>query len=537
MMYRKLFLGSGLTALLYILVTATSCRKDLGNYSYSEVDTLHIGGLASAITISIGGNPAQFPTFSSSLGLLDTAASQFSYQWIAYNGFATTAEERRIILDTTRNLDRNITLKVGSYDLYYKVTQKSTGVAWIKNIKLTVEGSLVKYGWFVLSQVGDSTQLDYFQDSSGAWNTYPKHYSRVNQLIGDVAGQYSYLRLPGKPLSLTSYNNRDYVNTTAKVYEYINTSEGTQKLNITDGFTWNSQKYVFRNECVLPTPPRAEYIYPSSASQSMAIYNHDVYTYSYTGGVYYNTPVNKLSTGSTFPVSNYMAVTYNSSAFYSIFFDTLNRRFVRFGGSYSSKNCTKISYPSGAFDPDQVQKDLVWMGWTTAYSGQAVAILKDTAASNYYLARLTFTNTGTVTPLSLTDVTTILTGIDKADHFAIDQQYGYLFYTSGGNLYEYDMDNNVVKVAMNLGGKLVSMLKTERLYLYPPTTATFLNNGTRWFPVGYSMILGMYDKANPDNSGEVHFLKPGALATGVTEYFTPFTGMGKVVDVNYLQIL
>jgi hypothetical protein len=401
-------------------------------------------------------------------------------------------------------------------------------------MRLMVGGSLGKYGWFVASEVGDSTQLDYFQDSSGVWNTFPKRYNKVNQLITDQGGQYSYLRLPGKPVSLTYFSNRDYVNTAAKYYEYINTTEGTQKLNVTDGFIWNSKKYLFRNECVLPTPPRADYVYPFSSASSIAIHNHNAYIYAYTSSVYYNAAINKLSTGATFPISNYMAVTYGLN-YYSMFFDTLNRRFVRFGGSSSSKNCTQLSFPTGAFDPDKIQKDLVWMGWTAAFSGQTVAVLKDTAAANYYLARFTFTSAGTVTPLSLTDITGKLTGIEKADHFAIDQQYGYLFYTSGGSLYEYDMDNNVVKMVMDLGGKSVSMLKTERLYLYPPTTTTFLNNSNRWYPVGYSIILGVYDKAKPDNSGEVHFLKPGALASGVTEYFAPFTGLGKVADVNYLQ--
>lgn len=536
-MYKKILSGTGIIALIYMLLTAASCRKDLGNYSYSQVDTLQIRGIDSIENVGLGGNPGIFPVFSTSFGLLDTSAAQYSYRWILYNTTAATTSQQRVLLDTTRNLDKFLSLTVGTYPVYYQVTQRSTGITWQKNFTLVVRGTFGKYGWFVLSQVGDSTQLDYIQDSSGAWNTFPARYYQINQLITDQAGQYSYMRLPGKPVSLVSYSTRDYVNTAVKTYEYINTTEATQKLNITDGFLWNSKNYIFRNECVLPTPPRADFVYPFSSGMSMAIYNHNAYTYYYAGAVYYSAAVNKLSSGTAFPISNYMAVPYNASSFYSLFFDTLNRRFVKFGGSYSTKASTQVSFPNGAFDPDQLNKDLVWMGWTAAFSGQAIAVVKDTAAANYYLARLTFTNAGTVSPLSLTDVTTTLTGIDKADHFAIDQQYGYLFYTSGGNLYEYDMDNNVLKVAMNLGGKAVSMLKTERLYLYNPTVSTFLTNSTRWYPVGYSIILGLYNASDPDKSGEVHYLKPGALMTDVTEYFTPLTGFGKVADVNYLQNL
>jgi hypothetical protein len=214
----------------------------------------------------------------------------------------------------------------------------------------------------------------------------------------------------------------------------------------------------------------------------------------------------------------------------------------------NTKAMALLSYPAGAFDPNTIAKDLVWLGWTTALGGQAVAVLKDTAAANYYIARMTLTNAGgVVTPLSLTNVTSRLTGIASADYFAVDQQYGYLFYTSGGKLYEYDMDNDVLNSDVwNFGGKTVSMLQTQPLRnSYVPGSSggntTFNGNTTRWYPVGYSIILGLYDPNNPDNSGEVHFLKPGALMTPVTEYTSPtgafpFRGFGKVVDVDYTQL-
>lgn len=512
----------------------TACMKDRGNYVYSPVDTLIISNLNS-LSVPLGGNPGIYPQFSSALGILDTSSDLYSYQWIAYNLTASSTTLQKIILDTTKNLDKQLPLTVGSYPVYYEVTQKSTGISWTKQFTLTVTGAFDKNGWFVLSQVGDSSQLDYYQDSSGAWNSYPHYYRKINELIKD-ATTGDYLPLPGKPLSLASYISRDYINTDQnKYYLYINTDRVTQMLNITDGFIWKEAKYLFTNQRVLPTMPRADFIIPCSAYGSMAFYDHSLYTYNYTGAVYYSSPVNKLSTGEILPVSDYVAAPTPGSSYYCMLFDTINKRFIRFGGSYSNKTSSLLSFPSGAFDPNTIDKNLVWLGWTAALGGQAVAILKDSAANNYYLARMTFTYTGTVAPISLTDVTSKFTGIAQADHFAIDQQYGYVFYTSNGKLYEYDMDNDIFKAAYSFNGKSVSMLKTQRLYSYTTISSSFLSNLTRFAPVGFSIIVGLYDPSNSDTSGEVHFLKPGALMSDVTEYFPPFTGMGRVTDVNYLE--
>lgn len=521
---------------LFAIFFVPSCRRDIGNYTYSPVDTLLISNIDTIVNIKLGGNPAIFPKFASSNSLIDTAEDQFTYRWISYNTTAASTTQQRGILDTTKNLNINIPLGVGTYPVYYQVTQKSTGITWQKRFTLEISGSFGKYGWFVLSQVGDSSQLDYYQDSAGNWNTFPVYYRNVNQYLVDGSTGTS-LPLPGKPLSLTSYTSRDFVNTDqGKYYLYINTDQVTQKVNITDGFIWNKAKYLFRNECILTVPPRADLITPYTGYGSMALYNNNIYNYYFAGSIYYNAPLNKIgSSGAVFPVSKFMAVPYSGSNFWTLLYDETNRRFVRYGGGYSIKYCSQLSFPTGVFDPNNLNMDLLWLGWTAAFGGQAVSILKDDSGQ-YYIARMTFTTTGTFVPLSMTNVTSKLTAIAQATNFAVDQQYGYIFYTSNGKLYEYDMDNDILNTAMDLGGKSVSMLKTERLYNYTVTGTTFLNNPTRWYPVGFSIILGLYDESNPDNSGEVHFLKPGALMTPVTEYFTPFTGMGKVVDVNYLQI-
>ncbi len=437
------------------------------------------------------------------------------------------------MIHTGKNLDVELPLGIGSYRFYYVVTQKSTGITWQKKFNVNLYGTFQTSGWFVLNDIDGKARLDYYQENRDAYNSFPVIYRDFTALIKDV-NTGNPMQLTGKPLSVTMFNNRDAINNTNAVRLYINTDKETQWINASNGFTWDKLRYVFANETVSGEPANVSVIYPATTAGAYAYKDHQLYLYNITYSLY-GTPVNRISgVAGTFPISEYFAAPYTQSM-HAIFFDTQNKRFLR--SFMSSVGATVLTSTGQGLDLANVGKDLVWMGYTRSFNGQAVAILKD--ASRYYLARLSFPYTNTATAITITvtsfeDITSRMTDIATADKFALDQQYGYLFYVSGSKLYQYDMDNKVVKVAKDYGSRKISMLKVNTLTNQTIIAVPFTL--PRLLSPGYGIIVGSYDVENPAISGTVDFYTATGLMGDLNVSTPSFTGLGKVVDVKYSDL-
>ncbi|MFV0605629.1 MAG: PKD-like family lipoprotein [Niabella sp.] len=511
---------------------STGCRKDLGNYDYAVMDTLGIENIADTIKLEVGIVPNIVPELALKNGK-QFNEDDYTYEWVTYNDRVASTVDRRRTIATTKNLDSLTGLGVGDYAAYYVVKQKSTGISWQKHFTIVVSGSIKKAGWLVLSEVNNNSQLDYFEENQETWANFPIIYRNLPSIIDDGAGSGGKLELKGKPYSLETFTNRDPINTAPKYWVYISTDQSTEKINITDGFTWDSEKYLFANEMLLGEPIVPSQLTASSSYASYAYAQGDMYSYYFTTQKFYSAPLNRISGGNLFNISPHFVVVI-SSGMHCVFFDTDNKRFVRTNSS--STTAAPINTPAQAFDMGNMGKELVWMGYTRVYGGQLVAVFKDTD-NRYYLARITFTTSGTsasFTTISLEDITSALTNISTAEFFTMDQQYGYLFYTSGSKLYQYDMDNKVVKMVKDYGSRKISLLKVNRCFV-TPGSPSFNSNLERWAPPNYAIIVATYDEAAPSTSGQVDFYNAPGLLGDLTMYYDSFTGMGKVADVKYSE--
>ena len=511
-----------------VLACITGCRKDTGNYTYTRIDSVAISGIDDSYQVSLGTTTAIHPvlTYESGKNVHD---SDFTYEWVYYTDAVIGGN--RTTLHTGRNLDTILPLRIGTYNFYYTIKQKTTGITWQKRFNVAITGTFKKYGWFVLNDIAGQARVDYYEDNPAAFNTFPVVYRNLTSLIKDDNTGEAF-PLSGKPLSITASINRDVINSTGTIYWlYINTDKATLKVNLTNGFTWDKTKYLFANETAFGEPARMDYIEGgSSANGAYGFYDGNLYMY-YHSIALYGAPMNRVAGGTPFKIAPYLAFPYNTYL-HAMFYDTDNKRFVR--TMYTLATATTITTAGQAFDLANVGKDMVWMGYTRLSNGQVIAILKDN--NKYFLARIGFvttTTTPTITAVSMTEVTDKITGIAQADRFVIDQQYGYLFYTVGNKLYQYDMDNQVAKLAKDYGSRKISMLKVNKLTIFPAGSSNFNVLINRLEAPGYAIIVGSYDEKSPDNSGTIDFLKAPALMGNLTTYFSPFTGLGKVVDVKY----
>lgn len=512
-----------LAGLLFVLLLM-GCRKDLGNYEYREINELEIGSINDSYEVALGSSPNIVPE------LLFSKAGEhkdenYTYEWISHNPKVTPEISKKVI-HQERNLDVVPELGVGDYIVYYKVTEKSTGISWQRRFTLKIFGEYKKSGWFILNDIEGQARLDYYEDNSANWHSYPKIYRDITNLILDPLTARP-MKLIGKPKFLASFTNRVQGIPTAsasanKYFVYIGTEGSTEKINITDGFIWKEAGYAFVNETSSGNPTVVDHIFPVGAAMAFAVANGNLYSTFYTGRVYYGVPLNQLTTGETFPISSHIAIPYSMT---TLMFDTKNKRFLRSSGEY---NRYASVLPAGNFDPNGLNKDLVWMGYTSAFTGQAVAILKD-GGQRIYLARMGLTTAGAFSAIALEDVTDRLTGIKDADHFTMEEQYGYFFYSVGSKIYQYDMDTKQVKMVKDYGSRKVSMLKTNRTMSRITTT-----NEARYTSPKYAVIVGTYDEASPNDSGTLDFLRIPGLMGSISTYYS-FDGLGKVIDITYSE--
>lgn len=524
------------TATLLFLILAVlmavltgGCQKDLGNYDINPVDSLDIGNMQERYQFTIGTKADISPELKFLKGST-YAENDFTYEWASYVG-NTSAKK---IIHNGKNLDVVIPLAIGNYRVYYVVTQKSTGITWQKMFNLAIYGTFQPGGWFVLNDISGKSRLDYYQEDRTTWNTFPLVYRDFTSLIKDV-NTGNAMELTGKPVSITAFDNRDVINSTSVYRLYINTDKETQWINITSGFIWDKQRYVFTNETISGEPTFVSTIYPGFSNGAYAYKDHQLYLYHTTYSLY-GTPINRITgTQGSFPISEHLAAPPNTFM-HAIFFDTQGKRFLRANQTVSA--ATVITVTGQGLNMASVEKDLVWMGSTAVFSGQVAAILKDNN-NRYYLARISFpyaTATSTSITLSVAsfeDVTDRLTGIGAADKFVLDQQYGYLFYMSGSKLYQYDMNNKVVKLAKDYGSRTVTLLKYNAMKF---GVTSVPSNLTRLGTPGYGIIVGSYDAQNPATSGTVDIFSASALMGDLSLATPSFTGLGKVVDVKYSEL-
>jgi hypothetical protein len=135
----------------------SSCKKDLGNYDYSDANVITIStDLASVDPAVVINNDSIVVKQSDSLKvnilLSQTKPSDdLSFEWTVVQNAASLANPAQYILSNSQQLKAKISLPPNLYKLVIKVTDKKTGVSFYKFYALNVDTSpWGGEGWLVL---------------------------------------------------------------------------------------------------------------------------------------------------------------------------------------------------------------------------------------------------------------------------------------------------------------------------------------------------------------------------------------------------
>jgi hypothetical protein len=248
--------------------------------------------------------------------------------------------------------------------------------------------------------------------------------------------------------------------------------------------------------------------------------NGNMYSYSVTAGYLFKyIPVNTYSVGGTpFRVSKYSAT--NGSVV--LMYDMDARQFVQ-QTSFSRATVTKVSdgylYPAG-YDLVYMEKD---------YNNRVLAILKDPATSRHYILRIRL---NTAFSENSGDYFREITapGIANAANFTMSPELGYLFYSIGGKVYEYDPSLNTSILMADKGTQEISYLGFQ--YFYNRLLATANRNYQSW---ANWLVVGSYNPSGTSgNNGslELYSVPP---VNGQIVKKNSWTGFGKIVSVSYRE--
>lgn len=503
-MLKNKYIKQALSILLLVLVF--SCKKDIGNYDYQEINTVDFGGIEKSYTALQGQRFQITPVlkFSKDDGSDD---KRYSFEWRGINTGAQLPGDQEKKLATTRNLDITLQIPPGIYNIYYFVKDNQTGVFYRTKFILKVETTIYE-GWMVLNDINGSARLDMVSKINNV-------FTPVFDVLGTTGSE---LILKGKPLNVYCYPYKP------NVYGiYVSTDQTTTRID-PETFKWtNTMNLSYEMVANVPAGFHADFFsaVKENSGTSYMYSGGNVYYYYYIYQINYSTPINLVKGETTpFKAAPFVAsaMDYNVFNASAVMFDTEKKRFL----SHSNNQSNSSTFPASTlFDFNNVGMDLVHMEYSPYNGGDVFAVLKN-PAGKIYLARFNVTS-GVQTYFA----EILGTDIALAQKFAVSPVYGYLFYSVEGKLYEYDTSLKTSKLMLDKGTEKISLLQFQKFAstYKKPDYEKKVNQ----------LIVASFNPALPsDKNGKMETFDIPSL-NGDLIPVDKYTGFGKIISINYRE--
>lgn len=494
---------------LLAMYNIQSCKKDLGNYSYHEINNVVIRSLNDTTAI-FGKRFVLKPqlVFSQDDG---TDTTKYSYEWL-FDGPNGLGGRGLYKMTNTKNLDVNMTLTADTYNFFYGVTVKETGVKYQKKFVLKVVNE-INEGWFLMCEVNGKARLDMLSKlTDGTFIAIPDLLKTTG----------SDLVLKGKPHMVYNYNRGISTGPglNAAYAIYLGTDEATERID-PENFSWKPL-YNLKTEIFAPMPAdfHADVIVQAGGVHSYMVGGNDAYLYDRTRNVAYSVPINYLPTEPNgFKIAPFAAPPLTSAVNRTqigIFYDTDNKRFVKH--TDIDNYCTAIPDPKeNKLFSFSTGMNMIYMCYSPFGAGEIFSVLKDPTSNKRFLASFDgFSNVQSYYAEILA------TDFDKAEQYAVSPDLGYLFYKIGGKLYQYDRSLKTTKVMLDKGAEKISLIKFQ----------TFLSSK---YTDGNKLIVCSYDPAKPEGAnGKMEVFTVPSLNADLIPV-SSYSGIGKVQSLTYRE--
>jgi hypothetical protein len=447
-------------------------------------------------------------TMDKSENLDDT--SKYGFEWYVIDPAFIPVTSAKVVLSTQHILDTVLTLRPGAnYTLNCKITDKKTGVKWTGTALLTVTTSIFE-GWLALCEVNGESRLD--------MATYANSNYKLVPGVLDSVG--SGLSMKGRPLNIAYTTQAALLGNVVANGIYVSTTQGTNRID-PETFKWSPNLNIqfdmlaslppgFAADLVVPGTPQANYLH----SMDSNVYWHYRPLQKNWGAI-----INVVTGESEpFKAAPFIALPSNTTSFGSIIFDTGKKRFLRHLSTAASSSLMP-STGMTLFNYNNMGMDLVYMAHSPYNGGEVYSVFKNSATNKFYLAR--FTLGTSINQTYYAEITG--TDITKAELFAVNPDYGYLFYNVGGKVYEYDLGLKKSFLMIDKGTSSISVLK-----FHPFLKSTYAT-------IGKKLVVASYDPSLPSASCGTLELYNVAGINGALSSFLSLQGFGKIKSLTYRE--
>ena len=487
--------------LMTMCCVVASCYKDKGNYDYHPINELNFTNIdtAKGYTVNVGETLSVTPQLK---GSQDPNGSnkKYSYEW------SLDFFDKDSVLSREKDLNVKLVVPPGKYTLQYRVIDQETGIQFHIRTQLLVSTKVFE-GYLVMNEVNGKTRLDMLSYSRANDN-----FTQITDVLKEMG---SALPVQGKPLQVYCFELNAF-NITPQTYRiYLLTETGGYKIDPeTFGYTpLNDLRYEMAGSLPAnfkPTSIGGTLQYGFLPVNTM-VEGNDVYRRTYEAVVFPRVPVN-IYAGDAKPFKAFPQVAANDDGI--VIYNMDKRSFTT--ASFESINVTDmppdLGFPEG--------KDMVYMEDQT--NGLGYAVLKDPGAPNYHLLRFYpgYAFADYFEPMTAAD-------IDKATHFAASPELGYMFYSVGGKLYEYDPFLHKSFLMLDKGSSQITHLSFQK----------FLNTSfdDKYTEFGNLLTVGSVNPSGTEGSNgtlELYSIPPLNDALQLKQ---SWTGFGKIASVSYRE--
>lgn len=508
--------------LILITITCsilTACFNDKGNYKYNDLNDVSIGekGFDGDTVYHLRADIDVLqitPDISYLLG--SNQEDAYSYEWIAVSTNKNIGQ--RTVLGKERNLNCLIKLKADNYNLFYKVTDLSTGIVYSRQATLEVN-NLYTQGWIL---TGKDKENNMIVDMLSI--------SRDTLHLTDIlAGSGLSLKSPIMTWADNSpeiYENQIYVCTENGTYRFGREDlDNPQELTIFDPDSKGYRHNIIVHDIQKINDKRALFLADKYAyslnSLNEGEFGNPISYYLQDNGYDYFTPGNRIAYNRTGEDNSAAAIEQY------VLFNSRDHVFCYFRQLATSMNNLTDSDAEEAFSWD-TKKDFPSSGLdfiatiNSLYSGgQSASILENPENGKRYIYTYTITRQGGVaTKGKCYEIPLSNTGFYRSKLFSMTTKQGYLIYADGKTLYGYNFRKGQTPV---------------KLYTFAGNaTAIFNDIITTEKQDDYFYIATYTDGAANDRGGKLY--KFGVTDTAdkieITRQ-TVWTGFPEIVDISY----
>jgi len=490
-------------ALMFLLLGLTySCKKDLGNYEYTDtaMPRLDTTGIPANFSIErydvLTINPGiQFNT-------ADTA--RLNYEWLLYKAVSGSVTEPPAVkvVGTSRRLRAAIGEPVGSYQLELIVTDTKNDLKHNVVFNLSVTTNL-EYGLMVLHAKNNTGDVDFLITR----NAVP--LANTDRWLKNIYSQSQGMSLPGEPRFIEQSRKSN------STENWINVASSTNITRVSGAdfsFIRENNGYFLRPGEIIN--PQA-YVLSTTSFYDMLINNNKMYFINSAD------PLGAIFPGAVtgdYSLAPFIAEASSGSILGAVY-DTKRLKFMH---PVTSNVMVDFRIPAATtqpFDLTNIGKTII--GMDRGFSGQTLSFFKDLTGNGRWLYVTNFNKADDGLMAVARYDMTALPDVTNATIFR-SSEYGYAaFYATAHDVYLYDYaGTNTAKKAFSV--PVAETITCMKLFKPKPNFNLTATDGRL-------LYLGTWD----GSVGRVYELRINAVSGEIEPAaLNKFEGFGKVLDIT-----